>query len=79
VSVAEIEALFQRTVMVMPDEAHSKAEQRLRAVGKTETGRYVFLVFTVRERIDERLIRPISARYMHRKEVRHYEKENPDL
>jgi uncharacterized DUF497 family protein len=23
--------------------------------------------------------RPISARYMHRKEVQEYEKENPDL
>ena len=28
---------------------------------------------------DDILIRPISARYMHKKEVRNYEEENPDL
>ena len=48
-------------------------------VGKTHRGRYVFLVFTIRERHGERLIRPIIARYMHRKEVAHYEEENPGL
>jgi hypothetical protein len=57
----------------------SLAEERLRAVGKTSQDRYVFLVFTIREREGERLIRPISARYMHGKEVAHYEKEDPDL
>jgi uncharacterized protein len=39
----------------------------------------VFIVFTFRRKGDEVLIRPISARYMHRKEVEAYEKENPDL
>ena len=34
-----------------------------------------FLVFTLRKRGVETLIRPISARYMHKKEVQHYEKE----
>jgi len=28
---------------------------------------------------DDLLIRPISARYMHKKEIEAYEKENPDL
>ena len=28
---------------------------------------------------DQQLIRPISARYMHKKEIEAYEKENPDL
>jgi uncharacterized DUF497 family protein len=76
---AEIEALFDRPVLIIPDEAHSRDEDRLRAIGKTARGRSVFLVFTVRERGGKRLIRPITARYMHRKEVRSYEKENPDL
>ena len=79
VSIAEIEALFQRTVQVQPDEAHSQSEERIRAIGRTEAGRYVFLVFTIRQRSGERLIRPISARYMHRKEVGHFEKENPNF
>ena len=68
------------------DVEHSLAEERLRAIGKTDQGRYVFLVFTIRERHGERFIRPISARYMHQKEIEHYEREiahheeeNPDF
>lgn len=79
VSVAEIEDLFTRPVMVLPDLAHSRTETRLRAIGKTTTGRSVFLIFTIRKKGRKRLIRPISARYMHAKEIRHYEEENPDL
>ena len=44
-------------------------EPRWRAIGKTESGRYVFLVFMMREQ----KIRPISARFMHSKEIEHYE------
>lgn len=79
VSVAEIEALFARAHTIRVDIEHSLAEARLRAIGRTDKDRYVFLVFTIRERNGERLIRPISARYMHKKEVEHYEEENPDL
>src|ERR1700674_3951364 len=79
VSPVEVEGLFGRPLLVIPDEAHSQDERRLRAIGKTARGRSVFLVFTVRERGGKRLIRPITARYMHRKEVMSYEKENPDL
>ena len=46
---------------------------RVRAVGRATTGRYVFVVFTIRMQFGRRLIRPVSARYMHRKEVRRYE------
>jgi uncharacterized protein len=79
VSVAEIEGLFMRPHSIRVDVEHSLAEERLRAIGKTDTGRYVFLVFTIRERSGERFVRPISARYMHTKEVEHYEKENPGV
>ena len=54
---------------------HSSVEQRFRAVGKSTGGRHVFLVFTLRSRGASVLIRPISARYMHRKEIDDYEKE----
>ncbi|GAA6623292.1 hypothetical protein NUACC26_091170 [Scytonema sp. NUACC26] len=37
-------------------------------------GRHIFVVFTFRKNVDENLIRPISARYMHDKEVQQYEK-----
>ena len=51
------------------------AEERLKAIGKTRAGRYVFIVFTMRRRNERLLLRPISARYMHKREVAHYEKE----
>ncbi len=76
VPISEIEGLFARPIMILPDTAHSTPEKRLRAIGRTEAGRHVF---TVRERGGHKYIRPISARYMHRKEVDSYEEENPDL
>ena len=79
VSIAEIENLFKRPVMILPDPAHSHTEERMKAIGKTKQGRSVFLVFTIRKRGRKRLIRPISARYMHAKEIKHYEEENPNL
>lgn len=79
VSIAEIEGLFTQPVMVLPDHGHSSTEERLRAIGKTAEGRHVFLVFTIRRRGGREYIRPISARYMHRREIESYEKENPDL
>ena len=41
----------------------------------SEAGRHIFLVFALRQRGGATLVRPISARYMHSKEVQHYEKE----
>ncbi len=75
VAVATIEALFRQPLAIVPDLAHSRAETRFKAIGQTETERYVLMVFTLRERADALLIRPISARYMHQKEIRHYEEE----
>jgi hypothetical protein len=79
VSLEDVEALFDRPVLIVPDEGHSQSEERLKAIGSTAQGRSIFLVFTIRERHGKRLIRPISARYMHGKEVASYEEENPDL
>jgi uncharacterized DUF497 family protein len=45
------------------------------AIGAAAEGRYIFFVFMLRRRGVESYIRPISARYMHKKEVVHYEKE----
>ena len=78
VSVREIERLFMAgPLAVRPDPAHSQAEERSQAIGRTAAGRSVFLAFTIRECDGARLIRPISARYMHTKEIENYEKENP--
>ena len=78
VSIVEIESVFRDdATRVQPDVLNSTDEQRFRAIGRTTKGRAVFLVFTVRDHASHRLIRPISARYMHSKEIAAYEKENP--
>ncbi len=73
-----IEDIFTRPVMTFPDD-HSDAETRFKAIGKAKDNRHVFVVFTLRKDHDALLIRPVSARYMHQKEITAYEKENPDI
>lgn len=75
VSLTDIESLFRSPLTVFPDPAHSSRETRFKAIGRTETGRFVLMVFTLRARAAGMLIRPISARYMHAKEIRYYEEE----
>lgn len=79
VSRAAVESLFHRPIAVLPGPLHSKSEERFKAIGKTDKGRGIFVVFTLRTRRGKTLIRPISARYMHRKEMDHYEKETATL
>ena len=69
----EIEEVFRNNPAVYPDARHSKTEQRLLAIGQTASGRYAFIVFTLRGDETGQYLRPISARFMHQKEIRHYE------
>lgn len=78
-SITQIEDLFARPLAIIPSAADSREESRFCAVGQTSNGRRVFLVFTLRRKGDKQLIRPISARYMHKKEIESYEKENPGV
>lgn len=73
VSIAAIKSVFSRAIAIFPDAAHSTDEERFKAIGRTEQGRHVLIVFVLRTRNDETWIRPISARYMHRKEIEYYE------
>jgi uncharacterized DUF497 family protein len=73
VSLSEIEQAFQAGLLVMPDRTGS-AETRFNAVGRNAEGRHLFVVFTLRQSANGVLIRPISARYMHAKEVQAYER-----
>lgn len=75
VSQGDIESALRGTIAVFPDPAHSDDEERFKAVGRTAEGRSILVVFTLRARGDQRLIRPISARFMHRKEIDYYEEE----
>lgn len=63
------EILFNRPLVVADDVKHSEKENRLYALGHTDSGRLLFVVFTVRRS----LIRVISAREMNRKERQEYQ------
>lgn len=70
-TIEQIEqAFFAPSLLVAPDVKHSQSEQRYIAIAEL-AGRPAFIAFSLRNR----RIRPISARYMHQKEVRKYEKE----
>ena len=65
VSTLECEELFFNLPLVAAaDTAHSQIERRLYALGKTNSGRRLFVVFTIRHN----LISVISARDMSRRE-----------
>ena len=55
---------FNQPLIVGPDPEHSASERRFRALGRTDHGRKLLVIFTVRGM----LIRVISARDMTRKE-----------
>ncbi len=74
VSVAIIEQLFDSEIHVLGDVLHSDSEERFIAIGKLPDGRAVFVGFTFRVGKKGWLIRPITARYMHKKEIEKYEK-----
>ncbi len=57
VSITQIEALFAHSPRIAPDPKHSADEDRLIAVGRTSTGRPVFVAFTIRTINKRRLIR----------------------
>ena len=73
VSREEIEQVLLNSPAVMPDPHQN--EPRMRAIGKTAAGRYVFLVFMLREIAQQTYLRPISARFMHQKEIEPYENQ----
>ncbi len=80
VVLAEIEALFRTpNLSVSDDRDHSKKEPRFLAFGPSKTGRYLIVAFTLRGKEGGTCVRPISARYMHEKEVKKYEKENTEF
>lgn len=63
------EIFFNEPLITAPDLKHSDSERRFLALGQADSGRRLFVSFTVRGS----LIRVISAREMTRKEVSSYE------
>lgn len=65
VTPSECEQMFfNQPLLVGNDEEHSVSEKRYYALGQTDAGRFLFIVFTMRKTA----IRVISARDMSRKE-----------
>ena len=58
-----------------PDIKHSIIEERFLAIGKGSENKWIVVAFTIRNHRGKKLIRPISARFMNKKEVQKYEKE----
>lgn len=73
-TIGEIEGFFRLRPCVAPDPEHSTAEQRHIAVGLTPNGRPIFVAFCWRDG----KVRPISARYMHRKEAERHGYTTPN-
>ncbi len=70
VTASECEQIFfNRPLVNGKDLKHSKQESRYHALGHTDDGRRLFVVFTIRNN----LIRVISARNMNQKERKVYE------
>ena len=74
VSQAEAELVFlTEPLLLSEDVKHSIEEPRLHALGQTDERRLLHISFTLRG--ENRRVRVISARDMHRKERERYEEE----
>ena len=73
VSVEEIEFVLSGEPFIGPDPYPRDIEARLQAIDRTTEGRHLFVVFTFRETAEGLAVRPISARFMHAKEVSRHE------
>ncbi len=67
------EVFFNLPLLLRPDLTHSTTEVRYFVLGQTNTGRHLFIAFTIRN--DK--IRVISARVMSKKERTAYGETNP--
>jgi len=63
------EVSLNRPILVRGDPRHTRAEARYYALGRSDSGRLLFVAFTIRGK----LIRPISFRDLTAKERRNYE------
>jgi uncharacterized DUF497 family protein len=73
-TVEDVESAFYHIVSFSLDDRYDYGEDRFIAVCRLSTLRYVFISFTFRYVLQKKLVRPISARYMHMEEIKKYEK-----
>ena len=65
------ELFFNQPLIISEDSKHSKLESRFYSLGRTDSNCFLFISFTIREK----LIRVISARDMTTKERKKYEEK----
>lgn len=65
------QVFFNEPLVVFDDLKHSQEEQRMYLLGATDSGRLLFLVFTIRKK----LLRVVSARDMNKKERKLYNEQ----
>jgi|SRR3989304_7059345 len=68
------EVFFNEPLFIKKDDPHSKSESRYYVLGRTNSNRFLFLVFAIRSN----KIRVISARDMNKKERKIYEQTEKD-
>ena len=68
------QVFFNKPLLVLEDPGHSAAEKRWAAFGKTDSGRLLVVIFTMRDN----LLRVISARGMNSKEKKFYEENQKE-
>jgi uncharacterized DUF497 family protein len=75
VTIEECEQVFSNTpILFLDDLKHSSKEERYIAMGQTDAGKTLFVVFTPRGR----MVCVISARPMDRKERKFYEESTEE-
>ena len=75
VNPSECEQIFFNIPLVIyNDTSHSEKENRYYSLGRTDSDRFIFIVFTIRKN----QIRIISARVMNRKERKVYKNYEED-
>ena len=67
------EVFFNQSLLLTPDEVHSGDETRWRALGRTDAGRKLTVIFTLRQ--SGTVLRIISARDMLPKEEELYDQK----
>ncbi len=76
----EIEEFFQQDhLLIAPSPLLVQREERYLAVGRSWTGKPMVVVFTIRTFGERIRLRPISARYMHKKEAQKYEEQRSKI
>ena len=66
------QVFFNQPLLLLEDKTHSQKEMRFHVLGRTDNNRKLHITFTIR--INQ--IRVISARPMHKKERKSYEKNS---